>query len=431
MPGDGKNYEDVQRRAAKGADSAGSSSVDAMPAAAGVQTQGSPAQGGTVSVLVVDDESFLRKIVSRWLSGAGYRCAEAASAGEALDYLERHETHLVTLDITMPGGSGIRLLPQIKQRWPETEVIILTAVQDAATAIEALTLGAYGYLIKPIEGQDLLFQVKKALQRRELLVEKQQYMRTLEEKVREQTSAIRRAHEETILRLVSASRYRDEETGAHVKRTGLYCELFAEVLGWPADQVENLRMAAPMHDIGKIGIPDAILRKPGPLTPEEFQVMKTHAIIGAKMLDGSESAFLHMAHAIALCHHERWDGMGYPRGLRESAIPEAARIVALVDVYDALTHRRVYRDAMPEDRALDILQQERSRQFDPFLLGVFLSLVPRIRRIADENPDESACDDTRVLAPIAPPGGPAGFAISGGPDSFAIGVPLLTRPAVV
>ncbi len=151
-------------------------------------------------------------------------------------------------------------------------------------------------------------------------------------------------------------------------------------------------MAAPMHNVGKIGIPDAILQKPGELTREEFEIMKTHTVIGAKMLAGSDSSVLQMAEEIALCHHERWDGRGYPRGLAESAIPEAARILALVDVYDALTHDRVYRKAMPETEALAIMEKGRGGHFDPFLFGIFLSLAPQMRRIAAENPDDAADD---------------------------------------
>ena len=217
-------------------------------------------------VLVVDDESYARTTVCRWLTRAGFQCGEAASAGEAMARLQDQEAHLLTLDITVPDRSGLEVLSQIKQRWPDTEVLVLTALEETATAVEAMTLGAYGYLLKPIESGELIFQAKKALERRDLIVERRQYTATLEAKVREQMQAIRRAHEETILRLLSASRYRDEETGAHIKRTGLYCELFAEVLGWPADQVQNIRLAAPMHDLGKIGIPDAILQKPGKLT---------------------------------------------------------------------------------------------------------------------------------------------------------------------
>jgi len=154
-----------------------------------------------------------------------------------------------------------------------------------------------------------------------------------------------------------------------------------------------------MHDVGKIGIPDAILQKPGKLTREEFEIMKTHTVIGAKMLAGSESSVLQMAEEIALCHHERWDGGGYPRGLAESAIPETARIVALVDVYDALTHDRVYRAALPETEALAIMEQGQGNHFDPFLFGVFLSLVPEMRRIADENPDERVEEYARRGSP--------------------------------
>jgi putative two-component system response regulator len=340
------------------------------------------------TVMVVDDEPTMRSLVARWLSSAGYRCVEAASAAAAVDWLQQIDVQLMTMDVTMPGCSGLNLLAQVKQRWPETEVIMLTALRDTATAIQAMSLGAYGYLIKPIEGDDLVFQAKKALERRELLIERRQYTRTLEKKVREQMRLLRHAHEETILRLLSASRYRDEETGGHIKRTGLHCELFAEVLGWPPEGIENIRLAAPMHDLGKIGIPDAILKKPGKLTQDEFEVMKTHTVIGAQMLEGSESAVLQMARDIALCHHERWDGTGYPRGISRWAIPESARILAIVDVFDALTHRRVYHEAAPEDQALAIMEQGRGSHFDPFLFGVFLGLVPEIRRIAAENPDD-------------------------------------------
>jgi putative two-component system response regulator len=297
----------------------------------------------------------------------------------------------------------LEVLSQIKQRWPDTEILVLTALEETATAVEAMTLGAYGYLLKPIESGELILQAKKALERRNLIVERRQYTATLEAKVHEQMQAIRRAHEETILRLLSASRYRDEETGAHVKRTGLYCELFAEVLGWPAEQVQNIRLAAPMHDLGKIGIPDAILQKPGKLTPEEFAVMKTHTVIGARMLEGSESAILQMAYEIAVAHHEHWDGSGYPKGLAGLAIPESARILAIVDVYDALTHRRVYHEALPEDKAMEIMEEGRGKHFDPFLFGVFLSLLPEIRRIAQQNPDDRAAGYIRAKSGVVVP----------------------------
>jgi hypothetical protein len=191
----------------------------------------------------------------------------------------------------------------------------------------------------------------------ELLFEKRRYAGELEQKVRAQTAHIRRAQEEVIHRLLAASQWRDEETGMHVCRVGLLSELLAKAAGWPVAKCDGIRQAAPMHDVGKIGIPDAVLRKPDKLTPDEFEVMKTHTLIGADMLSGSNVPMLQMAREIALDHHERWDGRGYPHGLAGEDVPEGARIVAIVDVYDALTHDRVYRPAMPEEQALSILQQ--------------------------------------------------------------------------
>ena len=311
------------------------------------------------------------------------RARRLAVAAAAWAHLQEHPVDLATLDITMPGGSGLDLLDQIRQTLPDTAAIMLTAEGDTAKAIRALTAGAYGYLIKPVERQELLIQVSNALERRRLVIENREYTQELENKVREQTRAIRMAHEETIHRLVKASLYRDEETGAHIKRTGWYSELLAATIGWDRERVEQIRLAAPMHDIGKIGIPDAILCKPGKLTPDEFAVMQTHAQLGAKLLAGSQSPVLRMAHEIALGHHERWDGSGYPSGLKGTEIPEAARIVAIVDVYDALTHDRVYRPALPEQEVLTILRAGRGTHFDPELLDVFMSLLPEMRVIAE------------------------------------------------
>ena len=211
----------------------------------------------------------------------------------------------------------------------------------------------------------------------------------LEEKVREQTVDIRHANEEVIDRLVAAAQWSDEETGMHIRRTGLLSEVLARAAGWFGDDVAAIRQAAPMHDIGKIGIPDAILQKPGKLTPEEFAVMKTHTRIGADILSGSQAPMLQMARDIALSHHERWDGKGYPRGLAGKAIPECARIVAIVDVYDALMHDRVYRPALPEAEVLTIMQHGAGTHFDPLLMTFFFLHLSEIRRIAQAHPDDS------------------------------------------
>ncbi len=206
----------------------------------------------------------------------------------------------------------------------------------------------------------------------ELLLEKRRYAGELEQKVRAQTAHIRRAQEEVIHRLLAASQWRDEETGMHVRRVGLLSELLAKAAGWPVAHCDGIRQAAPMHDVGKIGIPDAVLRKPDKLTPDEFEVMKTHTLIGADMLSGSNVPMLQMAREIALDHHERWDGRGYPHGLAGEDIPEGARIVAIVDVYDALTHDRVYRPAMPEEQALSILQEGSGDAVRPAPAGALL-----------------------------------------------------------
>ncbi len=346
----------------------------------------------SVNVLVVEDEPSVRNIISRWLTGAGYSCAQAANADAAWAHLEQHDVDLVTLDINMPGSYGIDLLPDIKRCHPDTEVVMLTGLSEAKTAVQALTNGAASYLIKPVQREELLFHARRALERRQLIVERRQYTAHLEAKVRDQTVSIRGAHEETIYRLVAAAMFRDEETGAHIRRVGCYCESLAKTIGWPAKDVEMIRMAAPMHDIGKIGIPDAVLCKPGKLTREEFEIMKSHSLIGARILAGSDSPILQMAEQIARCHHERWDGTGYPAGLAEREIPECARIVAIADVYDALSHDRVYRPALADEAVLSMMKDGRGKHFDPFLLDIFLELLPEMERIARQHPDEPARD---------------------------------------
>jgi HD-GYP domain-containing protein (c-di-GMP phosphodiesterase class II)/CHASE1-domain containing sensor protein len=227
--------------------------------------------------------------------------------------------------------------------------------------------------------------------------------------------AIRGAHEETIYRLVGASMCRDEETGMHIKRTGLLSEALALAAGWSETEAETLRLAAPMHDVGKIGIPDAILQKPGKLTAEEFDIMKTHTTIGAGMLERSQSEILGMARYIALCHHERWDGTGYPHGLSGTSIPESARIVSIVDVFDALSHDRVYRPAFPEEEIMKIMTQGAGKHFDPVLLSVFLAHYEEMRKIVYENPDEKDKIETPSAKPLPFVGGPIPVGVEAGP----------------
>ena len=257
-------------------------------------------------------------------------------------------------------------------------------------------------MLKPFAKSELLVQVDNALEKRRLVIENRSYTQRLEETVREQTSIIRAAHEETIYRLVRASLCRDEETGAHIQRTGLYSELLASAIGWSSEQCDRIRLAAPMHDIGKLGIPDSILCKPEKLTNEEMLVMQTHTTLGAKMLAGSSSVVLQMAEQIAIGHHERWDGTGYPSGLAGAQTPQTARIVAIVDVYDAITHDRVYRPAMSEPEISRIMSAGRGTHFDPELLDAFMTLLPEMRAIAeavvDDDVRQAAANNEKLVA---------------------------------
>ena len=332
-------------------------------------------------VLVVDDERYVREIVRRWLERVGYECTCVDSVAAANEVLQHNSFDVITSDISMPGQSGLELLRSVKEKYPETAVLMLTANADTRLAIQALTLGAYGYLLKPVEQEELLCQIERAIEHRRLVIENREYTNLLEWKVREQTRHIRLAHEETIQRLVTACMFRDDETGGHIKRTGLASALLAQASGWSTEMVELIQLAAPMHDVGKVGIPDSILRKPGKLTSDEFRIMQQHTVIGADMLSGSLSPVLQMAEQIAHFHHERWDGTGYPNRLAGEDIPKAARILAIIDVYDALTHDRVYRRALPEEQVLQIIEDGRGTHFDPSVVNAFFEALPGIRTV--------------------------------------------------
>ena len=333
-------------------------------------------------ILIVDDEAYICEILSRWLGAVGYRCTTALSAEKAWELLQHENFSLLVSDIIMPGKSGVELLSQVKERFKEeVAVIMVTAVDDRAMAIQALELGAYGYIIKPFDQNEFLISVANALERRHLVLERQAYEHQLEEEVRERTADVHSREAEIVLRLMTAAEYRDDETGAHIRRIGMYASALAEAIGQRPEEIRNIRLAAPMHDIGKIGVPDAILLKPGRLTPREFDVVKTHTDIGARILGESRIPLLLMARRIALSHHEKWDGSGYPQGLAKKEIPKVARAVAIADVYDALVTDRIYRPAFPEAEALAVMAKEKGRSFDPDLFELFLSLLPKFRQI--------------------------------------------------
>ncbi|MBI4913427.1 MAG: response regulator [Acidobacteria bacterium] len=338
-------------------------------------------------ILVVDDEALTRRALVAILHKAGYDCLEAEGTDEALSLLEKMPPELVLADIQMPGRSGLDLVKAMADRIPEVSVVMVTGVDDANVATECLGLGAYGYVIKPILPNAILIAVANALRRRMLEIEHRDREAILARKVREQTLELRASREEIAWRLLAASEHRDTETGAHIRRIGLYAAAMGRLLGWDPDRIESLQAAAPMHDIGKIGIPDRILQKPGPLTEDEWRVMRTHAATGAAILQDSEVPFISMGARIAVCHHERWDGSGYPAGLRNEQIPLEARITCLVDVYDALNNHRCYHQAWPEEKALAYMKGKRGEIFDPVLADLFFTHYETFQNILRTNPD--------------------------------------------
>ena len=339
---------------------------------------------GTGPILIVDDEPHVREILHRWLAQEGYECQTASCANEALTLLEDGEFALLVCDIMMPGKSGLELLSVASERFPTVATIMVTGVDEREVATKALGLGAYGYIVKPFNENDVIINVVSALARRRLALQSRAYEEELEHRIGDGIVDVRRREEEIAMRLVAACEHRDEETGAHIRRIGSYAAALAEHIGWPSLAVDDIRIAAPMHDIGKIGVPDDILLKPGKLTVEEFEVVKRHTHMGADILKSTSVPILRMAKDIALSHHEWWDGSGYPQNLAGAAIPEAARIVAIADVYDALTHTRVYRSALPEAEALVTMTEGKGKHFDPQIFECFLGVLPEFRRVGQQ-----------------------------------------------
>ncbi len=342
--------------------------------------------------------SIFDEPVARRAPVAGFEIDSAYQGEEALarvlKSVERARPYaLVFVDVRMPPGwNGVETVRRIWQVDSHLQVVICTAYSDYSWPEMIDELGesdSFVILKKPFDNIEVRQLASALVVKWSLAQQARRTMCDLQAVVRKQTRAVQSAHEETIYRLVRASLCRDAETGAHIRRTGLCSELLAASAGWPAERVDQIRLAAPMHDVGKIGIPDAILRKPAALTSDEYSTLRDHTILGARMLAGSTSPILRMAQEIAQCHHERWDGTGYPSGLAGEQIPEAARIVAIVDVYDAITHDRVYRKGLPESEVQKLMLAGRGTQFDPRLLDVFMSLLPEMQAIAQSIPDEN------------------------------------------
>jgi putative two-component system response regulator len=350
-------------------------------------------------LLIVDDEDQIRTLLARLLGAHGYECLTAESAAAARRVLKETDVALVLSDVNMPGESGIDFTREVLAQYPDTAVVMVTGMDDRSYADAAIELGAYGYVLKPFKPNELIINVGNALRRRALEIENRSSRERLEQTVLDRTAALRdtiaqlessdaelrRLREETIRRLSWAAEFRNQETGEHIVRMSLYCALLARLAGLDADHAEAIRVASPMHDVGKIGIPDRILLKPGRLTDDERKVMEAHTEMGHRILAGSGVELLDLAAVMALTHHEWIDGTGYPSGAAGDQIPIEGRICAIADVFDALTADRVYRPAFQPDEARSLMLEGRGTQFDPHLLDLFFGSfddVLAIRRAA-------------------------------------------------
>jgi cyclic di-GMP phosphodiesterase len=346
-------------------------------------------------LLVVDDDQALRRWEERVVRERGYSCDGACDANEAQEHLRRCTYQLALVDVNMPGESGMELLARIRRIHPEVAVLMVTGQDSTKLAMTAIELGAYGYLVKPVGSGELLINIANALHRRRRELENLRLVQRLQATVNERSHELEDALQdlqlsetkvwvsqaETIFRLARLVEFRDEETGHHLQRMSSYCELLAWRIGLSEQRCELMRLSSQLHDVGKVAVPDSILLKHGKLTPEEFQIIKSHAETGFQMLAGSASEVVQLGALIARTHHERWDGSGYPRGLAAEEIPLEGRIAALADVFDALTSDRIYRSALPVRSAVEMMQEERGRHFDPELLDAFLGALPEIEAI--------------------------------------------------
>ncbi len=331
------------------------------------------------TILIVDDEPQVVRLLDRLLRSDGYSSiVSTMDPREATPLFDERHPDLVLLDLHMPHLDGYEVLAQLTPHIEPDQyvpIVMLTSDLSPAARQRALSMGAQDFLSKPFDAVEVLLRIRNLLETRYLYLALQRQNDVLEEKVAERRDELQGAQLEILDRLVLAAEFRDDDTRQHTQRVGEISAKIAEAMGLSAALVDVLRLAAPLHDLGKIGMPDHILLKLGKLTGDEFRVMQQHTVIGARLLTGSSHAILQMAEQIALTHHERWDGTGYLAGLKADQIPLVSRIVAVADVFDALTHKRPYKDPWPIAAALREIEQLEGQQFDPQVVAALRRVI--------------------------------------------------------